>query len=439
MGNQIRDIVKNSINSGDYIKMSQDVGSTVNSALESAFEEVKKAINTIQVESQYNKNKTTQAQSQPKPTINPTQQNQQTSNTSAVNKSMINPSMVSQQAGNLKSQSGVVQNHQGIIKQQTGTSVYFPHYPVGKVAGNLQTVFGSIGIGVLGAGVLAMGILGVSPPILGGLIVLLTGSILMEMNGSSTRNRIKRYKRYLSLFHGRNSCSLEELSTYSGFSEKFLLKDLKKMTEIGMFPQGHIDQKKTTFMLNRERYEQYLAEQAELKERLMLEQQKAKELKSKGRKKGKVIDVIEAVPVVSPIEEGKAYIQQINDAKMAIVDTEVSKKVYRMEETIVRIIGYVEGHQEQLPEVRRFMQYYLPTTIKLLNAYHEFERQPIQGENITTAKNEIKDVLDTINLAFENLFDSLFQSASMDVSTDISVLHTMLAQEGLTEQDFTTS
>ncbi len=81
------------------------------------------------------------------------------------------------------------------------------------------------------------------------------------------------------------------------------------------------------------------------------------------------------------------------------------------------------------------MEYYLPTTLKLLEAYKEFDRQPVQGENITTAKKEIEKTLDTINLAFENLLDDLFEDAAMDVSTDISVLNTMLAQEGLTENN----
>ena len=67
------------------------------------------------------------------------------------------------------------------------------------------------------------------------------------------------------------------------------------------------------------------------------------------------------------------------------------------------------------------MDYYMPTTLKLVNAYKEFDAQPIQGENITTAKEEILKTLDTINYAFEKLLDSLFRDAAMDVSTDISV------------------
>ena len=82
------------------------------------------------------------------------------------------------------------------------------------------------------------------------------------------------------------------------------------------------------------------------------------------------------------------------------------------------------------------MNYYLPTTLKLLDAYEEFDSQPVQGENIKTAKQQIEQTLDTINIAFENLLDKLFTDEVLDVSSDISVLETMLKQEGLTGSEF---
>ena len=77
------------------------------------------------------------------------------------------------------------------------------------------------------------------------------------------------------------------------------------------------------------------------------------------------------------------------------------------------------------------MDYYMPTTWKLLDAYRSFENEPIQSDNILRTKKEIEDTLDTINAAFEKLLDDLFQTTAWDISSDISVLQTMLAQEGL--------
>ncbi len=104
---------------------------------------------------------------------------------------------------------------------------------------------------------------------------------------------------------------------------------------------------------------------------------------------------------------------------------------------ILRIFKRVEQHPELISDLHKFMDYYLPTTVKLLKAYEELDKQPVEGENIKTAKQEIENTLDTINEAFENLLDSFFRNTAWDVSTDISVLKTMLAQEGLTgNKDF---
>ena len=78
------------------------------------------------------------------------------------------------------------------------------------------------------------------------------------------------------------------------------------------------------------------------------------------------------------------------------------------------------------------MNYYLPTTLKLVDAYREFDRQPVQGETLANAKREIEETLDTIVLAFR----SLYEKDAMDVSADISVLRAMFAREGLTGKDF---
>ena len=75
-------------------------------------------------------------------------------------------------------------------------------------------------------------------------------------------------------------------------------------------------------------------------------------------------------------------------------------------------------------------------TIKLVEAYRDFDSQSIQGDNIKKAKKEIENTLDTINMAYEKLYDSMYLEAAMDVSSDISVLQTLLAQEGLTKKDF---
>ena len=104
-----------------------------------------------------------------------------------------------------------------------------------------------------------------------------------------------------------------------------------------------------------------------------------------------------------------------------------------MEMLVDRIFDRVEQNPESVDDIRKLMEYYLPTTVKLLEAYQELDAQPVEGENIRSSKREIEATLDTLNMAFERLLDSMFQETAWDVSSDISVLQTMLAQEGLVD------
>ena len=79
------------------------------------------------------------------------------------------------------------------------------------------------------------------------------------------------------------------------------------------------------------------------------------------------------------------------------------------------------------------MGYYLPTTRKLLDTYRELDRQPVAGENISSTKREIESTIDTLNVAFEKFLDGLYEDKAWDISSDISVLNTVLAQDGLKE------
>ena len=114
----------------------------------------------------------------------------------------------------------------------------------------------------------------------------------------------------------------------------------------------------------------------------------------------------------------------------------MSQKLSRLELIITRIFEEVGKNPELAGELRKFMNYYLPTTRKLVDAYRELYHETIISENMAKTKKEIEDTLDTINEAFENLLDSFFEERAMDISSDISVLQTMLAQEGLTGKDF---
>ena len=201
------------------------------------------------------------------------------------------------------------------------------------------------------------------------------------------------------------------------------------MLRSGWFLQGHLDEQKTCLIVSHNMYHQYLRIEEDRKKNIDDQKQGSKEKQKKDEEYSQKL----SPEVRKIIEEGDAYIQKIHACNDAIPGVEISAKISRMETVIDRIFDRVEQDPEAVDDIRRMMEYYLPTTIKLLEAYKELDAQPVDGENIRSSKVEIEATLDTLSSAFEKLLDDLFQDTAWDVSTDISVLRTMLAQDGLTE------
>lgn len=247
--------------------------------------------------------------------------------------------------------------------------------------------------------------------------------------GGKRRRRVGRYKKYIRTMGNKDFHSISALAGTVQKKVKFVIKDLKWMIKKGWFREGHLDAQETCFMLTNDSYQLYLNAQSQLEQRKIDEQRRIQEQA-----------VIEQDPVKKQlrqtIEEGKECIRRLRKLNDDIPGQEISNKLYRLEDICTRIFMHIERNPEKLPDIRKLMSYYLPTTLKLVEQYREFDRQPVNGENIVASKKEIEDMLDDINGAFEKMYDKLFAEEAMDVSTDISVLSTMLAQEGLLEDEF---
>ncbi len=236
---------------------------------------------------------------------------------------------------------------------------------------------------------------------------------------------VGRFRKYVKLLGNREYCDIKELAQRTGRTAKSVVKDLKKMIKKGWFRQGHLDEKGACLMVSDNAYRQYTG----LMERLRKEQAEKEAAEAKARS-----DYDKLSPEIRKIiDAGDEYVRKIREANDAIPGEEISAKISRMEMLVDRIFDRVEQNPDSVDDIRRLMEYYLPTTIKLLEAYEELDAQPVQGENILSSKREIEKTLDTLNIAFEKLLDDMFQDTAWDLSSDISVLNTMLAQEGLAE------
>ena len=257
-----------------------------------------------------------------------------------------------------------------------------------------------------------------------GFAALTAGSFALGVYGNALFLSTRRFQSYVRMLGDRSFCDLRELADALGKDLRYIRKDVRRMIEKKWFLEGHMDRQQTCLIVTDATYQQYL--QAE-NQRLIRQKQEEQQKEQKAGMPAQVQEVLEV---------GNAYIQRIRKCNEDIPGEEISEKISRTEQLIRQIFARVEEYPETVSDIRKLMEYYLPTTVKLLDAYAQLDAQPVQGEHITSSKKEIEDALDTLNLAFEKLLDSLFRDMAWDVSSDISVLETMLAQEGLTNDNF---
>ena len=137
-------------------------------------------------------------------------------------------------------------------------------------------------------------------------------------------------------------------------------------------------------------------------------------------------------PKVAALRKEKdRAISELRRLNAAIPDEKISAQIDHLEEVTGKIIDHVIANPAKQPQISRFLDYFLPTTIKLLNAYDRMDSAGISGSNIDTTKEKVETMLDTLCAAFDKQLDALFGDEALDISTDITVMENLLAQEGL--------
>lgn len=133
------------------------------------------------------------------------------------------------------------------------------------------------------------------------------------------------------------------------------------------------------------------------------------------------------------VRHGQEMIAQIRDENSQIPDPVLSKKIDELEAISNQIFLTVTDKPEKAPQIRRFMDYYLPTVLKMLTNYRKLGEREVTGENAEKTKKSVEDAMDIVLEAFTKQHDQLYQRDMLDVTTDISVLETLMKQDGLIE------
>lgn len=405
LGNDIKNIVQDAIETGDYGRLNRDLGVTLENALGNMASSVKETARKNLNHFSGNQNPGNRQR-----TVSPERERQE-------------------------------QNMRGykkkLVKEAREKFALYVNTSTPRALGILFTTLGIALVGMFGVTAVTLGIAGifidaVADKMQRGMFVFMAAIVAsgaLGIYGNTLRKKVNRFRSYVRTLNGKTYVKIEELAKSVRKSPKFVKRDLKKMIKSRMFLEGHLDEEGSYLITSDESYEQYMQTKkaSEIQKKEMQEKEKAEQ-----ELRGNLSEEAQKI-----IEEGEAYLEEIRNCNQAIPGVEISNKMYHLENVILRIFKRVEQHPELISDLHKFMDYYLPTTVKLLKAYEELDKQPVEGENIKTAKKEIENTLDTINEAFENLLDSFFRNTAWDVSTDISVLKTMLAQEGLTgNKDF---
>ena len=231
--------------------------------------------------------------------------------------------------------------------------------------------------------------------------LLTLGGLTMLGGGIKLNRRKERMLNYLAYIGTNREVNLAHMAASFGVPIKKLCKDLRYMLAKNILPTGYLDLAVGKLFLTETGYQ---APSAKPEETTQPQQSEADD------------DAI--------LRE----IRQINDD---IPDEVMSAKIDRIEEITRKILTYQKSHPERASQLRSFLNYYLPTTLKILRAYAQLDAQGIEGENISAAKARIEGMMDQVVAGFEKQLDKLFQDDAMDISSDVKVLENMLKKDGL--------
>ncbi|MEE3362013.1 MAG: 5-bromo-4-chloroindolyl phosphate hydrolysis family protein [Anaerovoracaceae bacterium] len=306
----------------------------------------------------------------------------------------------------------------GFSAEQTSSALPVNKRPKGTVSGVVTMALGiSCASAFVTFGAVALYLGAETAAIVFGVLTGVSAAIAAAGNG--LRLRVKRFRNYVRKMRGHEFYEIKELAGESGKSPNYVRRDLGRMIDSGMFLEGHIDDSGNWFIGNDTTYEEYLTAREKYKRR--------KEHPEETRRE----DEFDAA-----MREGERYLEDIRNAKAGISDAGVAADISGIEDTAGKIFDRVRRKPALLPEIEKFMSYYLPTTAKLVNVYSEFENGGADSGDVDEAEKEIRETLGSIRQAYDRLLEELYRDDAMDVSADISVLRQMFAKDGLSEDGF---
>ena len=238
--------------------------------------------------------------------------------------------------------------------------------------------------------------------------ILTLASLVMMGGGIKLNRRKERMINYMAYIGTNREVGLANMAASCGVPIKTLCKDLRKMLAEGLLPTGYLDLAAGKLFLTESGY------------RVHEEKPAAEEKKPH-----------------TEVQADDSILKEIRQVNDAIPDQVMSAKIDRIEEITGKILAYQKSHPDKAGQLRSFLNYDLPTTLKILRAYAQLDAQGIEGENISAAKARIEGMMDQVVVGFEKQLDKLFHDEAMDITSDVKVLENMLKKDGLSDDQQT--
>lgn len=247
--------------------------------------------------------------------------------------------------------------------------------------------------------------------------LLLTADVFLIVKCMQLIKFYKRYEIYYEMLRYKNIELVYDIVSFSKIKEEVLLKDLNRAIKMKYIPQGHFGTDNLVFIVSNDIYEKYIEKQA------IYDRYYKKQLEERIRISDRTDKIQEILDI------GQKYVDDIHKSNDIIKDKKISDKLDIMERIVKMIFLELDNQPQHAERLGLFLDYYLPTTLKLLEAYIEADEKPIEGRTINDVKKEIESSLDTINDSFEGILDKFYQEQEIDVVSDISALESMMEQE----------
>lgn len=241
--------------------------------------------------------------------------------------------------------------------------------------------------------------------------------LFLFLMGLRDRNMNNAYYRYADYVGQKELIDIRALAVSVGESDKTVRRQLRRLVKKKILPRARFNEQKSALLLTDGAWQRYCDAEMAVRERAAQEKEEEKAERASVN--------------AGIIRHGRKFIRKMEHAAAELRGTPMEEKLYRLTDIVDKIMDWLRTAPNPVSGLDRFTEYYLPTTEKLVDSYRALSQEPEVGATIRDTKREIEEAMDSINQAFEVLFDSLHEKTAWDVSSDISVMKAMMEQDGL--------